>query len=68
MPTRITSYNVCYTKLLRSLISLKTRNAIIFSPHPRAKNSTNTAAKLVLDAAIAAGAPKDIIGWIDQLV
>ncbi|KAA5732571.1 aldehyde dehydrogenase family protein, partial [Acinetobacter baumannii] len=48
------------------LISLKTRNGIIFSPHPRAKNSTNDAAKLVLDAAVAAGAPKDIIGWIDQ--
>ncbi|MGU3845912.1 aldehyde dehydrogenase family protein, partial [Vibrio diabolicus] len=45
---------------------LKTRNGIIFSPHPRAKNSTNDAAKLVLDAAVAAGAPKDIIGWIDQ--
>ena len=54
------------TAIFKSLISLKTRNGIIFSPHPRAKNSTNDAAKLVLDAAVAAGAPKDIIGWIDQ--
>ncbi len=58
--------NPTSTAIFKSLISLKTRNAIIFSPHPRAKNSTNAAAKLVLDAAIAAGAPKDIIGWIDQ--
>ncbi|MGL5309118.1 MAG: aldehyde dehydrogenase family protein, partial [Plesiomonas shigelloides] len=58
--------NPTSTAIFKSLISLKTRNAIIFSPHPRAKNSTNTAAKLVLDAAIAAGAPKDIIGWIDE--
>ncbi len=58
--------NPTSTAIFKSLISLKTRNAIIFSPHPRAKNSTNDAAKLVLDAAIAAGAPKDIIGWIDQ--
>lgn len=58
--------NPTSTAIFKSLISLKTRNAIIFSPHPRAKNSTNTAAKLVLDAAVAAGAPKDIIGWIDE--
>ncbi|GAA4872565.1 bifunctional acetaldehyde-CoA/alcohol dehydrogenase [Ferrimonas pelagia] len=58
--------NPTSTAIFKSLISLKTRNAIIFSPHPRAKNSTNDAAKLVLDAAIEAGAPKDIIGWIDQ--
>jgi len=58
--------NPTSTAIFKSLIALKTRNAIIFSPHPRAKNSTNTAAKLVLDAAIAAGAPADIIGWIDQ--
>ncbi|PJC88199.1 bifunctional acetaldehyde-CoA/alcohol dehydrogenase [Vibrio sp. HA2012] len=58
--------NPTSTAIFKSLISLKTRNGIIFSPHPRAKNSTNDAAKLVLDAAIAAGAPKDIIGWIDQ--
>lgn len=58
--------NPTSTAIFKSLISLKTRNAIIFSPHPRAKESTNAAAKLVLDAAVAAGAPKDIIGWIDQ--
>ena len=58
--------NPTSTAIFKSLISLKTRNAIIFSPHPRAKNSTNTAAKIVLDAAVAAGAPKDIIGWIDE--
>ncbi|GAA03669.1 bifunctional acetaldehyde-CoA/alcohol dehydrogenase [Photobacterium leiognathi] len=58
--------NPTSTAIFKSLISLKTRNAIIFSPHPRAKDSTNAAAKLVLDAAVAAGAPKDIIGWIDQ--
>ena len=58
--------NPTSTAIFKSLIALKTRNAIIFSPHPRAKNSTNDAAKLVLDAAIAAGAPADIIGWIDQ--
>ncbi len=57
--------NPTSTAIFKSLIALKTRNAIIFSPHPRAKNSTNAAAKLVLDAAIAAGAPKDIISWID---
>ncbi|OOF33793.1 bifunctional acetaldehyde-CoA/alcohol dehydrogenase [Salinivibrio costicola subsp. alcaliphilus] len=58
--------NPTSTAIFKSLISLKTRNGIIFSPHPRAKNSTNDAAKLVLNAAVAAGAPKDIIGWIDQ--
>lgn len=58
--------NPTSTAIFKSLISLKTRNGIIFSPHPRAKASTNAAAKLVLDAAVAAGAPKDIIGWIDQ--
>ncbi|MEZ8885888.1 bifunctional acetaldehyde-CoA/alcohol dehydrogenase [Vibrio sp. 10N.222.54.F6] len=58
--------NPTSTAIFKSLISLKTRNGIIFSPHPRAKNSTNDAAKLVLDAAVAAGAPRDIIGWIDQ--
>ncbi len=58
--------NPTSTAIFKALISLKTRNAIIFSPHPRAKNSTTTAARLVLDAAIAAGAPKDIIGWIDE--
>ncbi len=57
--------NPTSTAIFKSLISLKTRNAIIFSPHPRAKNATNRAAEIVLNAAIAAGAPKDIIGWID---
>ncbi|WP_394205367.1 bifunctional acetaldehyde-CoA/alcohol dehydrogenase [Shewanella waksmanii] len=58
--------NPTSTAIFKALISLKTRNGIIFSPHPRAKESTTTAARLVLDAAIEAGAPKDIIGWIDQ--
>ncbi len=57
--------NPTSTAIFKSLICLKTRNAIIFSPHPRAKKSTIAAAKTVLDAAIKAGAPKDIIGWID---
>ncbi|MCL1079624.1 bifunctional acetaldehyde-CoA/alcohol dehydrogenase [Parashewanella spongiae] len=58
--------NPTSTAIFKALISLKTRNGIIFSPHPRAKQSTASAAKLVLDAAIKAGAPKDIIGWIDE--
>ncbi|GKW15135.1 bifunctional acetaldehyde-CoA/alcohol dehydrogenase [Pectobacterium actinidiae] len=58
--------NPTSTAIFKALISLKTRNGIIFSPHPRAKNATNKAADIVLQAAIAAGAPKDIIGWIDQ--
>ena len=49
----------------KTLISLKTRNAIIISPHPRAKKSTIEAAKVVLEAAVKAGAPEGIIGWID---
>jgi acetaldehyde dehydrogenase/alcohol dehydrogenase len=57
--------NPTSTAIFKSLISIKTRNAIIFSPHPRAKNSTIAAAKIVLEAAVKAGAPKDIIGWID---
>ncbi len=57
--------NPTSTAIFKSLICLKTRNAIIFSPHPRAKKATIQAAKTVLDAAIKAGAPKDIIGWID---
>ena len=57
--------NPTSTAIFKSLICLKTRNAIIFSPHPRAKKATIAAAKIVLDAAIKAGAPKDIIGWID---
>lgn len=61
----IPTTNPTSTAIFKSLISLKTRNGIIFSPHPRATNSTIAAAKLVLDAAVKAGAPKDIIGWID---
>ena len=57
--------NPTSTAIFKSLISLKTRNGIIFSPHPRAKKSTIEAAKIVLDAAVKAGAPEDIIGWID---
>ena len=58
--------NPTSTAIFKALISLKTRNGIIFSPHPRAKMSTTTAARIVLDAAVKAGAPKDIIGWIDE--
>lgn len=58
--------NPTSTAIFKALISLKTRNGCIFSPHPRAKNATNYAAKLVLDAAVQAGAPQDIIGWIDE--
>ncbi|MAZ66063.1 MAG: bifunctional acetaldehyde-CoA/alcohol dehydrogenase [Kangiellaceae bacterium] len=58
--------NPTSTAIFKALISLKTRNGIIFSPHPRAKNATCFAANLVLQAAIDAGAPKDIIGWIDE--
>ncbi|WP_299792470.1 bifunctional acetaldehyde-CoA/alcohol dehydrogenase [uncultured Shewanella sp.] len=58
--------NPTSTAIFKALISLKTRNGIIFSPHPRAKESTTTAARLVLNAAIEAGAPKDIIGWIGE--
>ena len=61
----IPTTNPTSTAIFKSLLALKTRNAIIFSPHPRAKKSTIAAAKLVLDAAVAAGAPEDIIGWID---
>lgn len=58
--------NPTSTAIFKSLIALKTRNAIVFSPHPRAKRSTCAAARLVLEAAVAAGAPADIIGWIDE--
>ena len=58
--------NPTSTAIFKSLICLKTRNGIVFSPHPRAKKSTIAAAKVVLDAAVQAGAPKDIIGWIDE--
>ncbi|WP_387689135.1 bifunctional acetaldehyde-CoA/alcohol dehydrogenase [Photorhabdus sp. RM71S] len=58
--------NPTSTAIFKALISLKTRNGIILSPHPRAKKATTKAAELVLSAAVAAGAPKDIIGWIDE--
>lgn len=58
--------NPTSTAIFKCLIALKTRNAIIISPHPRAKNSTIEAARLVLEAAVKAGAPEGIIGWIDQ--
>ncbi|WP_294610736.1 bifunctional acetaldehyde-CoA/alcohol dehydrogenase [uncultured Gilliamella sp.] len=58
--------NPTSTAIFKSLISLKTRNAIVFSPHPRAKKSTIEAARIVLDAAVKAGAPQDIIGWVDE--
>ena len=61
----IPTTNPTSTAIFKTLISLKTRNGIIISPHPRAKKSTIAAAKVVLDAAVAAGAPKNIIGWID---
>lgn len=61
----IPTTNPTSTAIFKTLIALKTRNAIIISPHPRAKNCTIEAAKIVLDAAVKAGAPKDIIGWID---
>jgi acetaldehyde dehydrogenase/alcohol dehydrogenase len=58
--------NPTSTAIFKSLICLKTRNGIVFSPHPKAKKSTIAAAKVVLDAAVKAGAPEDIIGWIDE--
>lgn len=58
--------NPTSTTIFKSLIALKTRNGIIFSPHPRAKKSTIAAAKLMLEAAVKAGAPDNIIGWIDE--
>ena len=61
----IPTTNPTSTAIFKALICLKTRNAIIISPHPRAKNSTIAAAKLVLEAAVAAGAPEGIIDWID---
>lgn len=61
----IPTTNPTSTAIFKTLISLKTRNAIIISPHPRAKNCTIAAAKVVLEAAVKAGAPEGIIGWID---
>lgn len=61
----IPTTNPTSTAIFKTLLCLKTRNAIIISPHPRAKNCTIEAAKIVLEAAVAAGAPENIIGWID---
>ncbi len=61
----IPTTNPTSTAIFKCLIALKTRNGIIISPHPRAKGCTIAAAKLVLEAAVAAGAPRDIIAWID---
>ena len=62
----IPTTNPTSTVIFKTLIALKTRNGIIVSPHPRAKNSTISAAKIVLEAAVKAGAPEDIIAWIDS--
>ena len=62
----IPTTNPTSTAIFKSLISLKTRNAIIFSPHPRAKNCTNHAAKIILDAAVKAGAPEGIIAYVEE--
>lgn len=61
----IPSTNPTSTAIFKSLISLKTRNGIIICPHPRAKNCTIAAAKIILEAAVKAGAPENIISWID---
>ncbi len=62
----IPTTNPTSTAIFKTLICLKTRNAILISPHPRAKKSTIAAAKVVLDAAVKAGAPEGIIGWIEE--
>jgi len=61
----IPTTNPTSTAIFKTLLALKTRNGIIISPHPRAKEATIAAAKIVLEAAIKAGAPKNIISWID---
>ena len=61
----IPTTNPTSTAIFKTLLALKTRNGIIISPHPRAKKSTIEAAKIVLEAAVQAGAPEGIIGWID---
>ena len=61
----IPTTNPTSTAIFKTLIALKTRNGIIISPHPRAKKSTIAAARIVLEAAVKAGAPEGIIGWID---
>ncbi|MEA5077649.1 MAG: bifunctional acetaldehyde-CoA/alcohol dehydrogenase [Anaerolineaceae bacterium] len=62
----IPTTNPTSTTIFKSLIALKTRNAIIFSPHPRAKRSTIHAAQIIYEAAVKAGAPAGIIGWIEN--
>ena len=62
----IPTTNPTSTAIFKILLALKTRNGIILSPHPRAKNCTIAAAKLILEAAIKAGAPEGIVGWIEQ--
>ncbi len=61
----IPTTNPTSTAIFKILLALKTRNGIIISPHPRAKNSTIAAAKIILEAAVAAGAPENIVSWID---
>ena len=62
----IPTTNPTSTAIFKALLALKTRNGMIFSPHPRAKACTVAAAKVVLEAAVAAGAPEGILGWIDN--
>lgn len=62
----IPTTNPTSTAIFKSLIALKTRNGIIFSPHPRAKKCTVETARLILEEAVKAGAPENIIGWIEE--
>lgn len=62
----IPTTNPTSTAIFKALITLKTRNAIIFSPHPRARECTAAAARVILEAAVKAGAPRDIIAWISE--
>ncbi|MDR3186273.1 MAG: bifunctional acetaldehyde-CoA/alcohol dehydrogenase [Christensenellaceae bacterium] len=62
----IPTTNPTSTTIFKALLALKTRNGLIFSPHPRAKRSTVEAAEIILEAAVAAGAPENIIAWIDM--
>lgn len=62
----VPSTNPTSTAIFKALIALKTRNGIIFSPHPKAKKCTIEAANIILEAAVAAGAPEGIIGWVDE--
>lgn len=62
----IPTTNPTSTAIFKALLALKTRNGLIFSPHPRAKKCTIAAARIILEAAVKAGAPEDIIAWIDE--